>query len=269
MTAKRDSEPPLAVVQGETLTELPSSLYLPPEAMRVVLDSFEGPLDLLHYLIRKNSMDVLDIPMVELTAQYLEYVDRIVASDMELVADYLLMSATLIEIKSRMLLPQPAKGDEDEEDPRATLVARLVEYSKIKGAAEELRARPIRGRDFWHGAVDRPAAGAVQPRISCIALLRSLVNIEDRRNAVKELTYATDTYTVREAMAIVLDHLRKASSWLFAGFLQKVRPNRSQASTIFVALLQLAKDQVVKLEQGDDAKGQLRISYRESMPARR
>ena len=267
MTDKQDTMAPIALVEGKPFTEMPTSLFLPPEAMRVVLDSFEGPLDLLHYLIRKNSMDVLDIPMVELTEQYLTYVDQIVSTDLELVAEYLLMSATLIEIKSRMLLPQPEAAVEDEEDPRSALMARLVEYSKIKGAAADLRARPVMGRDFWPGSVEQPDAGSVSPRISCIALLRSLVNIEARKNTVKELAFAPEVYTVREAMAIVLGNLRKTSTWLFSNLMKKVRPNRSQASTIFLAMLQLAKDQVLHLDQVDGGK-QLKISCRESLPAK-
>src|SRR6478736_2487380 len=140
---------PLAKIRGEPFTEMPADLYIPPEALSVFLDAFEGPLDLLLYLIRKHSLDILDIPMAELTRQYMEYVEMMRTTQLELAADYLLMAALLIEIKSRMLLPRPPRESEGEaEDPRAELVRRLLEYERMKKAAHSLGEMPVAGRDF-------------------------------------------------------------------------------------------------------------------------
>src|SRR6186713_3754980 len=140
---------PLAKVRGEPYTELPPDLYIPPEALSVFLETFEGPLDLLLYLIRRHSLDVLDIPMAELTRQYMDYVEMMRTSQLELAAEYLLMAALMIEIKSRMLLPRPKREDEGEpEDPRAELVRRLLEYERMKKGAQQLGEVPVAGRDF-------------------------------------------------------------------------------------------------------------------------
>src|SRR5215468_1588656 len=140
---------PIAKIRGEPLTELPQDLYIPPEALSVFLEAFEGPLDLLLYLIRKHSLDILDIPMAELTRQYMAYVEMMRTTQLELAAEYLLMAALLIEIKSRMLLPKPPREDQAEpEDPRAELVRRLLEYERMKKAAFALGEVPVAGRDF-------------------------------------------------------------------------------------------------------------------------
>ena len=137
-----------AKLYGENISQLPLDLFIPPEALEVYLESFEGPLDLLLYLIRKDNIDVLDIPMANLTSQYIEYVEKMKSINIELAADYLLMSAMLIEIKSRLLLPKPENSEEDEEDPRADLVRKLIEYEQMKLAAEELNEMPQIGRDM-------------------------------------------------------------------------------------------------------------------------
>ncbi len=140
---------PLARIRGEPMTEMPADLYIPPEALSVFLDAFEGPLDLLLYLIRKHSLDILDIPMAELTRQYMEYVEMMRTTQLELAAEYLLMAALMIEIKSRMLLPRPKREEEGEpEDPRAELVRRLLEYERMKKAAQLIAEVPVAGRDF-------------------------------------------------------------------------------------------------------------------------
>src|SRR6187431_2692879 len=139
---------PLAKVRGEPYTELPPDLYIPPEALSVFLETFEGPLDLLLYLIRRHSLDVLDIPMAELTRQYMEYVEMMRTTQLELAAEYLLMAALLIEIKSRMLLPRPKREEAEPDDPRAELVRRLLEYERMKKAALALGDAPVAGRDF-------------------------------------------------------------------------------------------------------------------------
>src|SRR3954453_15562484 len=139
---------PLALVRGEPVLEVPGDLYIPPDALRIFLDTFEGPLDLLLYLIRKHNLDVLDIPMSKLTRQYMDYVDAMQVNQIELAAEYLLMAALLIEIKSRMLLPRPSDGGATEDDPRAELVRRLLEYERMKSSAREINEMPQSGRDF-------------------------------------------------------------------------------------------------------------------------
>ena len=140
---------PVAKIRGEPMTEMPADLYIPPEALSVFLEAFEGPLDLLLYLIRRHSLDILDIPMAELTRQYMSYVEMMRTTQLELAADYLLMAALLIEIKSRMLLPRPPRDNENEpEDPRAELVRRLLDYERMKKAAHAISEIPVAGRDF-------------------------------------------------------------------------------------------------------------------------
>ena len=258
------SEAPLAIVDGKPLTEMPRSLYVPPAALRVMLEQFEGPLDLLHHLIKKDRMDILDIQMADLTKQYLAYVDSIVESEMELVADYLLMSATLIEIKSRMLLPQPEEDNgEEEEDPRAQLVERLLEYAKIRRAADQFGVWPMLGRDLFLAKVARPKMAAVKPKVGVRDLLLSMLAVSERRRISTELTFATDSYTVREAMAHVLIRMRKARQWLFSRLLGSSHSTRSRIGVFFVATLQLAKEQLVHLEQKDG--GDLTVTQRDSV----
>ena len=138
----------VAKILGEPITEMPRDLYIPPEALQIFLETFEGPLDLLLYLIRKHSLDILDIPMAKLTRQYMDYVEAMRQNQLELAAEYLVMAAVLIEIKSRMLLPKPIEAKPDELDPRAELVRRLIEYEQMKKAAEEINVLPQVGRDF-------------------------------------------------------------------------------------------------------------------------
>ena len=243
------SSTPLALVNGKALAELPSSLYVPPAALRLLLESFEGPMDLLHYLIKRDSMDILDIPMAELTRQYLEYVDQIVTTQMELVADYLLMAATLIEIKSRMLLPQMEPEEEETEDPRAELVKRLLIYTKIRGAAEAIRNRSIQGRDFWWAAIAKPPATRICPRVSARMLQLAILGIKDRRKLAMGLEIASDNFTMREAMANMILKLKSARQWLFTHLVGPSNAQRTRLGTFFLAALQLAKEQLVRLEQ--------------------
>ena len=256
------SEAPLAIVDGKPLTEMPKSLYVPPAALRILLEQFEGPLDLLHHLIKKDRMDILDIPMADLTKQYLAYVESIVETEMELVADYLLMSATLIEIKSRMLLPQPEEDDGEEEDPRAQLVERLLEYAKIRRAADRLGVWPMLGRDLFIAKVARPRMAAVKPRVGGRDLLLAMLAVSERRRISTELTFATDSYTVREAMAHVLIRMGKARQWLFSRLLGSSHSTRPRIGVFFLAALQLAKEQLVHLEQKDE--GELTVTQRDS-----
>src|SRR3984885_14167052 len=152
--APEQAEMPFAVVNGEPLTQLPRDLYIPPQALEIFLEAFEGPLDLLLYLIRKQNLDILDIPLAEITRQYMEYIVLMEGLQLELAGEYLVMAATLAEIKSRMLLPRPRSAAEDEEDPRAELVRRLQEYERFKRAAEDIDTLPRLERDVWSASAE-------------------------------------------------------------------------------------------------------------------
>ncbi|MCY4324762.1 MAG: segregation/condensation protein A [Betaproteobacteria bacterium] len=245
---------PVAVVAGRAISEYPQSLYVPPNALKVLLENFEGPLDLLHFLIRRNNVDILDIPMAEITRQYLEYVDCIIDSQLELAADYLLMSATLIEIKSRMLLPEdPTDEEESTEDPRAELVRRLLVYSRIKAAAEHLGERPRCGRDFIYAHAPLPPAAAQKPRVDLAALARALLAARERARGDSALNIEVDAFTVREAMAHLLAGLRRAGKSILSRLLGIEHASRQRVGVFFVAILQLAKEQLVRVEQVSDS----------------
>ena len=166
MPGAKQTEMRLALVHGQAVTELPRDLYIPPDAMEVFLDAFEGPFDLLLYLIRKQNLDILDIPVAHITQQYIEYIDLMQMAKLDLAAEYLVMAAMLAEIKSRMLLPRPPGEGEEEDDPRAQLVRRLQEYERYRNAAMEMDELPRRGRDFFVGEVefDRSVLPRVEPR---------------------------------------------------------------------------------------------------------
>jgi segregation and condensation protein A len=244
-------QPTLARVHGEPLTELPHDLYIPPEALEVFLETFEGPLDLLLYLIRKHSLDVLDIAMAELTRQYMKYVEAMRAHQLELAAEYLVMAAILIEIKSRMLLPRPVAVAADEEDPRAELVRRLLEYEQIKKAAQHLNSRPQAGRDF--------ELVEVWVEESLVARL-PLVNPDDLRNAwLGLLTRARlnkhhrvmrEQLSVREHMTRIL---RRLASGIYVEFTELFDPAAGVAEVVvsFLALLELIKEGLAHVSQSE------------------
>ncbi len=244
---------PAAVVGGRPLAEMPQSLYVPPDALRILLDSFEGPLDLLHYLIRRNNIDILDIPMAKITRQYLEYVDRVVEEQIELAADYLLMSATLIEIKSRMLLPAPESDEgEQAEDPRAELVRRLLEYSRYKGAAASLDRRPRRERDFLYAAVALPQLPARRPVLSARDLAAAMLAASERAQDDAAFSIEADRFTVREAMVHLLLRLRDAGRSMLSRLLGREHASRSRVGVFFMAILQMAKERLVGIEQAGE-----------------
>src|SRR5210317_1432766 len=172
----QQEEMPFAVVLGELQYQLPKDLYIPPDALEVILEAFEGPLDLLLYLIRRQNLDILDIPITEITTQYVEYIEMLQDLQFELAAEYLVMAAILAEIKSRMLLPRPVSDDGDEADPRAELVRRLQEYERFKQAAEDLDELPRLGRDFavTEAYVDNKAVVKVPPKVELRELLSAL-----------------------------------------------------------------------------------------------
>ncbi|MBI5781068.1 MAG: segregation/condensation protein A [Rhodocyclales bacterium] len=244
---------PIARVYGEPLTDVPEDLFIPPEALRVFLETFEGPLDLLWYLIQKNRLDVRDIPVARLTEQYLAYVEAMRRFDLDLAADYLLMAAMLLEIKSRSLLPRArATLEEGEEgDPRAELMRRLLEYERIKRAARALADQPRAGRDFlWAGPIEwghtpqRP-----QPEASLDRLLEAWTDILQRLRLERRHEVAAEAVSVREAMSRVLRRLRHAAGALAFATLLEPGQGRLGVAVTFVALLELCKENALHLEQ--------------------
>jgi len=242
----------LARLYGEPLFALPSDLYIPPEALRVFLEAFEGPLDLLLYLIRKQNFNILDIPMAPLTRQYLEYVDEIRQTNLELAAEYLLMAAMLIEIKSRMLLPPKKSADgEEAEDPRAELVRRLMEYEQTKLQAAALSASPQFGRDFWRAQVY--IEQSVKPRfpdVSVADLREAWADIMKRARLVQHHKISREELSVREHMSIVLRHLQGRRFVEFEHLFDVTRGSAVMVVT-FIAMLELAKENLVEITQAE------------------
>ena len=240
----------LARLYGEPLFALPQDLYIPPDALQVFLEAFEGPLDLLLYLIRKQNFNILDIPMAAVTRQYLVYVDEIRSTNLELAAEYLLMAAMLIEIKSRMLLPPKKVADGQEaEDPRAELVRRLLEYEQIKLAAQKLNEIPQFGRDFLRAQVY--VEQALQPRfpdMTVVDLQEAWRDIARRARLVQHHVISRAELSVREHMSIVL---RKLQGQKFVEFEALFDPNRGMPLLVvtFIALLELSKEGLIDLTQ--------------------
>ena len=242
----------LARLYGEPLENCPEGLYIPPEALRVFLQSFEGPLDLLLYLIRKQKFDVMDIPMAELTEQYMRYVELVRENDLELAASYLVMSATLMQIKSRLLLPA-ARTDEDgePEDPRAELMRRLLEYEKIRGAAVELQAMPREGRDFWVGRAEQiQTADVLYPDVSGDEMLEAWMSVLSRLKLTQRHRVSRQELSVREHMSNVLKRLQNEGT-LALGTLFAEERDREKMTVWFLAMLELAKEGLVVLTQAE------------------
>lgn len=241
---------PRVRVLGEDWTELPRDLYIPPDALEVYLDTFEGPLDLLLWLIRRNNIDILDIPMAELTQQYMAYVESMRRRRLELAAEYLVMAAMLIEIKSRMLLPRPAKVDEAEPaDPRAELVRRLLEYEQTRLAAQNLDAMPRLGRDFWPVSVTfEKLASERLPQVRAEDLLAAWGEILKRARLRTHHRIARQELSVREHMSRILRALQAGRFLLFSE-LFLAEGGRLQLIVTFLALLELVREQLVEIVQ--------------------
>ena len=242
----------LARLYGEPLFAMPHDLYIPPDALKVFLEAFEGPLDLLLYLIRKQNFNILDIPMAAVTRQYLVYVDEIRSTNLELAAEYLLMAAMLIEIKSRMLLPpkKVAEGQEAE-DPRAELVRRLLEYEQIKLAAHKLNEMPQFGRDFLRAQVY--VEQSLQPRfpdVHVVDLQDAWRDIVKRAKLVQHHFISREELSVREHLSIVL---RKLQGRKFLEFEDLFDPKRGMPVLVvtFIALLELSKEGLLEVTQAE------------------
>ena len=241
---------PLARVYGEPVNELPQDLYIPPEALEVFLETFEGPLDLLLYLIRRQNVNVLDIPMAELTRQYLGYVEMMRRTHLELAAEYLLMAAVLIEIKSRLLLPRPpAAPGAEADDPRAELVRRLLEYEKMKQGARELDALPLAERDFttvrvWFDHL----AGERLPEVAPADLRAAWAGLIARARANRHHLVTREQLSVRSEMSRLLKMLEPARCVEFTA-LFAVHADVAHLVVTFLALLELARERLVSVTQ--------------------
>jgi segregation and condensation protein A len=240
---------PIAKLYGEPFQELPADLYIPPDALELILENFEGPMDLLLYLIRKHNFDVLDIPMAELTRQYMEYVELVKAHRLELAAEYLLMAAVLLEIKSRMLLPKPTPAEEEQPDPRAELVARLLEYEKIKQGARELDALPQAGRDFKvvHVWFDRQAV-KLAPRVNPEDLRGAWIAMLARARLNRHHKVSREELSVREHMGRILRRLQGTGYIEFSELFNAYAGVR-ELIVSFLALLELARENLIELSQ--------------------
>jgi segregation and condensation protein A len=242
---------PIAKIRGEPLTEIPQDLYIPPEALQIFLETFEGPLDLLLYLIRKNSLSILDIPMAELTRQYMAYVEIMRTHQLELAAEYLVMAAVLIEIKSRMLLPRPAAAKPDEDDPRAELMRRLLEYEQMKRAAERLHAMPQAGRDFLPAEVWIEEALVKRlPQVNAADLHNAWLTLFARAKVNQHHKVRREELSVREHMTRIL---RRLASGIYIEFKELFNPLAGVAELVvsFLAILELAKESLVQVSQNE------------------
>jgi segregation and condensation protein A len=242
----------VARLYGEPLFAMPTDLYIPPDALEVFLEAFEGPLDLLLYLIRRQNFNILDIPMASVTRQYLAYVEQIRKTNLELASDYLLMAAMLIEIKSRMLLPPKKSADGQEaEDPRAELVRRLIEYEQMKLAAAQLDALPVIGRDFLRAQVVIEQSLVPRfPDVDADELRAAWADILKRANLNQHHTITREQLSVREHMSIVLRSLQGRRFAMFEDLFDVSRGPQVLVVT-FIALLELAKEHLLEVTQAE------------------
>ncbi len=249
MDTPQQTQAPLAVVQGQPVIELPQDLYIPPDALEVFLETFEGPLDLLLYLIRKQNLDILDIPIAQITRQYMAYIELMQMAKLELAAEYLVMAAMLAEIKSRMLLPRPEE-EENEEDPRAELVRRLQEYERYRKAAEELDQRPRVGREIHLAVVafTGKRAARPQPKVTLTELLDAFRRVLERAELYRHHHVLRERLSVRERMTQILARI---DSEKFVRFeeLFNLTEGRLGVVVTFIAVLELLKESLLELVQ--------------------
>jgi segregation and condensation protein A len=248
----RQAEMPFAVVQGQPFTQLPHDLYIPPDALEVFLEAFEGPLDLLLYLIRRQNMDILDIPIAEITRQYIDYIEMLEDLQFELAAEYLVMAAILAEIKSRLLLPRPATVENEEEDPRAELIRRLQEYERFKQAAQDLDELPRAGRDFTivEAFVEDREIVRNPPDVDLKELLLALKDVMSRAELFSHHHIQMEPLSVRERMSMIMQGLRSDSYMEFQK-LFTVEEGRRGVVVSFLALMELTRERLIDLVQNE------------------
>jgi segregation and condensation protein A len=246
------AEMPFAVVEGEPVTQMPRDLYIPPDALQVFLEAFEGPLDLLLYLIRRQNLDIVDIPIAEITRQYLQYIDLMTEMQLELAGEYLLMAATLAEIKSRMLLPRPQSEGQEEEDPRAELVRRLQEYERFKQAALDIETLPRVDRDTFPASAELAERRVVRllPEVTLQEMLLALKDVMQRADMFAHHHISRERLSVRQRMSDVLGAL---ASQAFVEFTQLFRPQegRMGVTVTFSANLELLREGLIEIVQSE------------------
>jgi len=248
-TASNQSEMPFALVQGEPLTVIPQDLYIPPDALLVFLEAFEGPLDLLLYLIKRQNLDILNIPIAAITRQYMEYIHLMDNLELELAAEYLVMASMLAEIKSRMLLPRPVATD-DEDDPRAELVRRLQEYEQFKQAAEDIEALERLERDIHLTSIDIPQMDIDVPLPDVVLsdLVNAFRDVVNRAEQFASHHVEREPLSVRERMVKVLERLRADEFTSFTDFFE---PSEGRMGVVvsFIAILELLKESMIEIVQ--------------------
>jgi segregation and condensation protein A len=252
VVSPQQAEMPFAIVMGESFTEMPHDLYIPPDALEVILETFEGPLDLLLYLIRKQNLDILDIPIAEITRQYVAYIELMQAARLELAAEYLLMAAMLAEIKSRMLLPRPSESESEEEDPRAQLVRRLQEYERYRKAAEDIDDRPRVGREVHLAVIeldDKPVR-RIEPNVTLFELLDAFRSVLQRAEMYRHHRVLMETLSVRERMTQILGRINSESFLTFEALFD-VKEGRMGVVVTFMAVLELLKESLLLLVQNE------------------
>ena len=265
MSSTPQTEMPFALVHGRAMTELPEDLYIPPDALEVFLEAFEGPLDLLLYLIRRQNLDILDIPVAEITRQYLSYMEMMQSLRIELAAEYLVMAAVLSEIKSRCLLPRLHHDSAEEgEDPRAELVRRLQEYERYKQAALDLDALPVEGRDVFQAQVDvhdiHPARR--WPDVDLAELLLALQDVLRRSELFESHTIGAEGLSLRERMADIVQRLQEDVLLSFAA-LFRLDEGRQGIVVSFMSILELVKEGLIDLLQAEPA-GPIHVRRRQT-----
>jgi segregation and condensation protein A len=255
----REMATPLAVVNGAPLTRFPDDLYIPPDALEVFLEAFEGPLDLLLYLIRRQNLSVIDIPIAAITRQYRAYIEMMNVLRIELAAEYLLMAAILAEIKSRMLLPRPPETEREEEDPRAELVRRLQEYERYKLAARDLDVLPRCERDVHEVGVDSSTIEVrrAYPEVDLREVLLAFQEVLRRAEQLTRHQIRREPLSVRERMSAILSRLRSETILVFQDLFES-REGRSGAVVSLLALLELGKERLIEIVQ-DEPLGPLQV----------
>ena len=258
---------PVARIYGEPMEAMPQDLYIPPDALAIMLDAFEGPLDLLLYLIRKANVDILDIPMAPLTRQYLDYIENMRAQNLELAAEYLVMAAMLIEIKSRMLLPRPKIGDDGEvEDPRAELVRRLMEYEQMKLAGQRLNEMPQAEREFfWVETLVEKSLLIRQPEVSVEDIKEAWMNVVRQAVLKRNHKISREELSVREHMGIILRHLQEKGG--FVQFETLFDPAMGPPGLVvhFIAMLELGREKLIRITQ-TEAFAPIYVNLRDGEP---
>ena len=243
-----------AVVMGEVLDQVPRDLFIPPDALQVVLEAFEGPLDLLLYLIRKQNLDIANIPVAEITAQYMTYVEMMRRANLDLAAEYLVMAATLAEIKSRILLPRPKRAEEDEEDPRLALVRQLQQYERFREAANELEDRPRVDRDVFIATAknDDPNPIKMEAKVTLQQLTRAFQSVLERAHVNQLHQVTREVMSMRERMTDILKRLTDSNSdFLRIEELFTLKEGRMGLVVTFIALLELCRDDMLVVVQNE------------------